>query len=274
MTTRIPLVNLLGTVAELPNGDELATAALASVTQILGYTPANILEVEANTRAARVTYRAQAGGPAEEMAYCISEHSLGMTFEHSATTTWPAYAEVMTAGNPGMPMISMLRKMTVGAATKAVTGARLGVSKLELYQIYPLVGMGQTFQWILPSLTTLPAPSALVTQVGNTKSLRCTQDNPLWIVQGAFSIAPAATTAVGVVTTSKPVGVAQGEAKSAIGTNIVPSVVFDHMAAGPLVLPPFSGLVLGAIFPAAVTSQTVDYFVNMQWTEWQARMPR
>jgi hypothetical protein len=269
MTTRKPLVMVNGLQQELPAGDDPSLAFLAALGQILGDTSANILEIETATKAARVVYQPSAGG-AREVNFDICHYRAGVPVNGNATTAAINGAEMMTMANTQGGAIGILRKVTAGMNTSAVAGARIGLCAIQMFEIFGVYNMsGSTAIYILP-----PFGGGSDGAIGVTAdycSLNSRQNQPQLRAQRS-------TGGVGVPSYS---GIGQGQnfntifgtAKTAVGANIPPTVLFDHQVNGPFVMTRGSGFSVTYSSPAAVTSQSINGFVNWSWDEWQIKTP-
>jgi hypothetical protein len=226
------------------------------------------LEVEANTRAVRVTYRA--ADTVLDQLFSVSEHSLGFHCTITEGTAWIANTEVLTFGMPFFSAIAFLRRLTLSAATSGIVGTRTGVATYMLNQIEPHAGMGSTGRWIMPAVTLIENP--IHTGGPNVKSKNSRQDSPLLNVEtcglGAATSAPGVT---GILTTSKNLATVARSVKAAIDTDLPPTVIYDHLHEGPFVMSPLRGLSLNATYPVAGTSQGVHFCGTLEWTEWQPK---
>jgi hypothetical protein len=245
MATRKPLVIISGQEQELPAGDIISDPVLAALTQIAGLDGTTLLEVEANTKAGRVTLRANEAGSLFEQAYDVGHYCIGFGGSFAFTTTWPAEADMAVIEWFG-PGIAVIRKMWISLATTAITGARAGLGHVFLNELN-----ANSFQ--------------------NNNSLRQRQIAPQIIIGCAgFNIGPAsALLGFTGAQSAKSVADAVFGVKAAIGTDLPPTSLIDTYAGGqPLVLEAAQGLVLQLVYPAAGTSQTVSHTVNMVWDEW------
>jgi hypothetical protein len=268
MATRKPLVIISGQEQELPAGDIISDPVLAALTQIAGLDGTTLLEVEANTKAGRVTLRANEAGSLFEQAYDVGHYCIGFGGSFAFTTTWPAEADMAAIEWFG-PGIAVIRKLWISLATTAITGARAGLGHVFLNELKPAVGSPGTNQWVTPPL---PGGNVLnANSFQNNNSLRQRQIAPQIIIGCAgFNIGPAsALLGFTGAQSTKSVADAMFGVKAAIGTDLPPTSLIDtYMGGQPLVLEAAQGLVLQLVYPAAGTSQTVNYTVNMVWDEW------
>jgi hypothetical protein len=265
MTARRPLVIDSGLQQELPAGDYLADPVLAAIAQLSGYTSANIAEVEAGTKALRVTFRENDGpGSSFDRAFTISRHALGMTVPVSATTAAISAQPIVTAGLVH-PAIVILKKVTLGCVTTALTGTRAGLLRMQLKEYLPIFTLDSFQQWILPPLGTSSTVDSMTT--GNLfSSLKGSQPQPML----NLSSLPGGVSIGGINITSKTLGDAVGDASVTVGKqNIPPTTIFDHMQHSPFVIGPNNGFLVTLDSPAAGTSQTIRSFINMVWDELQ-----
>jgi hypothetical protein len=265
MTDRRPIVIVNGLQQELPAGDDVANSVLAAVAQLSGYTPANIAEVEAGTKAMRVTFRENdAPGSLVNRAFTVSHHAIGMTLPVNATTGAIAASPILTAGLIH-PCVAILRKMTFGCVTTALTGTRSGLIRMRLLEYLPIFTVDAFTQWFLPPLGTSSIVSSMT--VGNLfSSLKGNQPQPMMIM----SSLPGASTIGGINIGSKTLGDAVGDASVTVGKQNIPqTTIFDHMQHSPFVMGPNNGFLVTLDSPAAGTSQSIQCFVNVIWDELQ-----
>jgi hypothetical protein len=269
MATRKPLVIISGQQQELPAGDFISDPVLEALTQISGFS-GTLLEVEANTKAGRVTLRANEAGSLFEQAYDVGHYCMGFGGSFAFTSTWPTEADAASIEWFG-PGIAVIRKLWISLATTQLTGARAGAGHAFLNELKSAVGSPGTNTWITPLVSNGNILNANSFQ--NNNSLRQRQLTPQIILASPGFNIGAAGSALGFVggaqATNKTVGEAMFGAKSVIGTDLPPTSLIDtYMGGQPLVLEAAQGLVLQLVYPAAVTSQTVNYTVNVIWDEW------
>jgi hypothetical protein len=273
MTTRKPLVIVNGLQQELPAGDDPTLVAfLAAITQVLGDTSANILEVETATKAARVVYQPLGGGNSSlrEALFDVGHYRVGCPVVGNANTAAITSCEMITMANPfSAGTIGILRKVTAGMSTFAVAGARLGLCSIQMNEIFAVYNMNsQAFRMIPPGGGGGDGQNTIS---GDYCSLNSKQSQPQLIVQrntGGASVPAFSGLQYGVY-----INQLIGPAKSAIGLNIPPTVLFDHQVNGPFMMARGSGFSVTYTAPAAVTSQSLNGFVNVAWDEWQLKAP-
>jgi hypothetical protein len=271
MAARKPIVNVSGTDSELPGGDYLADPVLATLSQIAGLDGTTLLEVEANTKAGRVTLRPTDAGSLGEQAFDVTHHSIGASSNFSATTTFTS-SDLLFIGW-FITGLMVIRKLWVTISTSALTGARAGNGAIFLRELKPLLGSVSSNLLAIPPQATIGNNLNLGTaSVQNFHSLRQRQGAP----QCLIGLPTANTAPNGSMNwTGSVVPSTQSSAqilfgvKSQIGIDLPPTMLID-VAAGqqPLILESSQGLVLGISYPAAATSQVVNFSVNAVWDEW------
>jgi hypothetical protein len=269
MTTRKPLVIVSGLQQELPAGDNVADSTLAALDQILGYSSV-ILEVEANSKAARVVYRPFDGANPSEMVYDVGHYSVGFSGSFSATTSWTNNSQVCSMLMAGG--IALLRKITFGCCTTAVVGTRVGAGRVDLLEGKPITGLALANLYVNPPIGALQGGSISA----NYNSLRGNQINPILQIEstGSLTTPNGGVGDTGSYNASKPIASHYFGVKNAVGNDLAPTVIFDaYNNNAPYVMGEFEGAFLGLTYPAAVTSQAVFWSVAMQWDEWTPRLP-
>lgn len=238
---------------------------LPAVSQALGFTIANIVEVEAATKAMRVTVRPADLGQGQDQMFAVTRHAVGV--QTLLTLTTSAYSDfVFVAGWWSFAGIAFLNKCDVALCTSAVSGARAGVSMLRLCSVAPMLGAGAATQVVVPPIGT-PVPN-----VNNAlyNSLRTDQPPPQLFITAAVSSTTVPITGIEVY--SKPLGLAIGSTRLLAGEqNIAPQRIFDAAANGsyqPYTMPLNTGFTISGEGPAAGTSQTLNVSANFQWDEW------
>lgn len=269
---------LISTNATHTNPETFSSAAIVSVvaaaedfpddiwgsdplTQLKGATPANIAEVETATKALRATIRAADLGGGIDNAFSYNRHMVSFIIPLSTTTT-AVLDVVQLAAFWGFTGIALLNKLSVSLGTTAISGARAGNAVVRLQEMFPMVTVGSTI-WIPPQ--NVSAPNA------NYNSLKQNQVPPCINIGGnAAGNSGGYTTMAGNRNLNMPLGIAIGKCTSAIENNIPPMWLFDAMGTGkytPYVMSTFTGFCVSMSLPAAVTSQTVNMAVTMQWDE-------
>jgi hypothetical protein len=158
----------------LPAGDNLSDPTLAAVTQVAGLNGTTLLEVEANTKAGRVTLRSNDGGSLIEQAFDVGHYAMGITGSYSATTTF--VPSDMLMGEWFGPGYCVIRKLEVMCGTSAVVGTRAGRGNIVLSELKPAVGSPSTNNWVTP-----PNPSGNLVNIAvqsNFHSLKTRQLAP------------------------------------------------------------------------------------------------
>jgi hypothetical protein len=270
MTDRRPLVIVNGLQQELPAGDNLSDPVLAALSQISGLS-GTLAEVEANTKAGRVTLRYADQGPMSEQSYDVSRHAFGRDSSFSATTTWVASDMFFFAwfGNG----IFVLRKLWVTLSTSAVTGTRAGGAQLLFREIKPLLGAPGSNLWCIPPQATIGNNLNVGTpSVQNFHSLRQRQSPPATIM----ALPTSNTNPTGsmawtgsIINVGNSSNQIQFGVKSQIGIDLPPTMLVDTSAGqAPFIYEPSQGGALTLTYPVAVTSQVVNFTVNAVWDEW------
>jgi hypothetical protein len=270
MTTRKPLVIVNGLQQELPAGDDPALVAfLASLTQVLGDTSANILEVETATKAARVVFEPSGSSPREAL-FDICHYRAGVPVNGNANTAAISACEMISMANAfSNGTIGILRRVTAGMNTSAISGARIGVCAIEMYEIFSVYNMNALASRFVPPGGG--GSDGACTISPNYCSLNSRQSQPQLIVQRGTG--GAAVPAFSGLNQGFDINLVFGTVKTAVGLNIPPTVLFDHQINGPFVMPRGSGFSVVYTAPAAVTSQSLNGFVNVAWDEWQLKAP-
>lgn len=265
MTTRKPIVNVNGDLAELPAGDDASLAFLAALGQILGDTSANILEIEAANDAARVVYEPMAGGGARELNFDVGHYATSTHIQQNASTGAFSASEMVSVGNVRGAVIGIVRRVTAMAATNSVVGARAGVCSIQMSELFGAKDMsGNSF------IPPFFSPGDGFTATLDYASLNSKQMAPNLIFQRISNANPSAGS-YSALRSGAFQSQFVGGAQSAVGMNIPPAHLFDHRVNGPLILPPYSGFSVMWSYPTAVTSQQNIGFVRIAWDEWRMR---
>jgi hypothetical protein len=238
---------------------------LPAISQVLGFTSANIVEVEAATKAMRVTVRPTDLGMGQDKMFNVSRHAVSV--QTSLTLTTVSYTDFsFVAGWWTWPGVAFLNKCTASLCTSALTGARSGVSMLRLTEVNPMIALSAATNLFVPPIGT-PAPNA---SNGLFSSLNGKQLQP-----SLFMAATLTNTSIGysgLEIFSKPLGIAMGSTRAIVGEqNIAPVVLFDAYANGgfePYAMATNTGFSLAGDGPGAGTSQTVNVAASFQWDEW------
>jgi hypothetical protein len=263
MTTRKPLVIVNGLQQELPAGDDPALVAF------LGDTSANILEVETATKAARVVFEPSGSSPREAL-FDICHYRAGVPVNGNANTAAISACEMISMANAfSNGTIGILRRVTAGMNTSAISGARIGVCAIEMYEIFSVYNMNALASRFVPPGGG--GSDGACTISPNYCSLNSRQSQPQLIVQRGTG--GAAVPAFSGLNQGFDINLVFGTVKTAVGLNIPPTVLFDHQINGPFVMPRGSGFSVVYTAPAAVTSQSLNGFVNVAWDEWQLKAP-
>lgn len=237
---------------------------LPAVTQALGFTAANIVEVEAATKAMRVTVRPTDLGGGQDQMFTVTRHAVGA--QASLTLTTASYADYgFFAGWWDFSGLAFLNKCSISMCTSAVSGTRVGNCVMRLSKVSPMLSPGPSSTLIIPPLTAAAnAPS------GDFSSLDIRQVTP----QLFLTVAQASTSLVtaGIEQQTKSLSVAVGNCRAVVGEqNIKPHALFDAWDNGsyqPYTMSIGHGFVVTADGPAASTSQTINVSANFQWDEW------
>lgn len=278
MTARRPLVIVNGLQQELPAGDNIADPVLAALAQISGYTEANILEIEANTRAGRVTIRPTEG---EVKGFEMSSHQTGMTTFHVQTTTFANNAYIFGVGLPHAG-IALLKRWQVSCASQAVSGARAGPGTFNLVPLTGVTDFGSVLSVAQPPWgdSSSDAFTAMGTVRGaDYHSLKARQPLPqLWLRLGRPNQAAASIDGSATLfqDNSRPYASIGFGVGAAIATHCPPTNLWDadEMGTHPLIIMPHEGAAVTiGTFPAAATSQTVRFCGTLVWDEWQPCAP-
>jgi hypothetical protein len=263
MTSRRPLVIASGLAQELPAGDNIADPVLAALAQIFGRDGATVMQVEANTKAGRIVFYPADAGAVQEQCFDLSHHSVGWSSNFSATTVFSA-SDIGFLGwfNPGY---SVIRKIWVSVGTSAVSGARgPGLGRAFVREMKPLLSGTGVNNFLVPPILNNVVLNNNANSIANFSSLRQRQPSPQMAVCSPIP----GSTAAGALTTGGTLGAILAEVdfgvKSAVGTDLPPTMLHDAA----IILEPGQGLAITLQMPAAVTSQTVNFAVNVVWDEW------
>lgn len=215
---------------------------LDAISQVSGYTEANLPEVETNTRAMRATLR-----PGDEPTadlYKVLRYQVGCTQPISLTTS--ALSAIILSAVWAFNGVAVIRRVTASMATSAVVGNRVGGASISLVRNEPMLNYGS------PALAVVPA--------GRNVGLLGRQ--PQALLQVGTN-----TSGENKVGDANPIGyVATAMLNTAIGTHVREAALFEGEQ--PLVLAPWTGFSIIATAPAAVTSQTIQFSFNIRWDEW------
>jgi hypothetical protein len=271
MTARRPVVIISGLPQEIPAGDCVADPVLTAISQILGRDGATLLEVEAKYGAFRATLRPNDAGPLYEQVFNIGHHAFGFSSSFSATTTFtPSDLAFIGWFSPGYMVI---RKLWVTCVTSAVAGTRAGNGNVFLRDLKPLIGAPSTSNWCIPPQASFGnILNNLNANVQNFHSLKQRQLAPQCVIaMPTAASAPNGSmnwTATATQSTQAGANVMFG-VKSQVGIDLPPTMLIDVSAGQqPVVLEPSQGQLVGLSYPAAVTSQVVNFSINMVWDEW------
>lgn len=210
--------------------------------QIAGFTVANILEVEANTKAARVTLRPEDYG------------SLGIYSVAGATgalTGFTALSEMFSFRWGDTTRFALVKRVVISAGIATALGAA-GAFTFHLFTARSFTASQTGGSSILPS--------------GNQNKLRTTGMGTTL----ATSIRIATTAALGAGTKTNdtnPIGTIVTASALAAGSQILAPYAIWEAKPGehPLLLAQDEGLVLQASSPSATGTWTIG--VRMDWTE-------
>jgi hypothetical protein len=238
---------------------------LPAISQALGYTSANIVEVEANTKAMRVTVRPTDLGGGQDQMFTVSRHAVGI--QTSLTLTTLSYTDFsFVAGWWTWTGIAFLNKVSVSMCTSAVSGARTGPSMLRLTEVNPMIALSAATNLFVPPMGT-PSPNA---STGLFSSLKNDQLQPSLFLAATLTNTSIAYSGLEVF--SKPLGLVFGGARLLAGEqNIPPTMLFDAWANGsyqPYTMATNTGFSIAGDGPAAGTSQTINVAASLQWDEW------
>lgn len=254
-----------------------------TTTQLLGFTAANTMEVESNTRAARLTARPdetnnlQAGWTVGRYAFSSSQMYASGSLVVANNTTGVAavtngihlvFAWVNCGG------ICVPKRITGFMATGAqgATGTA-GATNMQLVRAY---GLGPSLGAVTTDTVAFP-PSQGGNSVGGvavvqgTSGLKASQPPS----QATIHIVPLNTTAQAYTDVS-PIGVIEGGrvAAAAGSTQFLSRDLYDYrVAEQPIILVPGTGFQVTVTMPAGATSQGFHCFVNMTWDEWTPVSP-
>jgi hypothetical protein len=267
MTARRPLVIVNGLQQELPAGDNITDPVLAAISQIAGLNGTTLLEVEAKYGAARIVLRPNDGGSLIEQAFDVGHYAMGIAGSYSATTTFVPSDMLMGAWfGPGYCVI---RKIEVMCGTSAVSGTRAGRGNIVLSELKPAVGSPGVNNWATP-----PNPNGNLVNIAtqsNFHSLKTRQLAPEVIMAypGTNFNPTGSMNWTASINNAVYIGAISFGVKSQVGQDLKPTNLLDLSAGSqPMVLEPSQGFLVNCAYPAAVTSQVVNYAVNIVWDEW------
>lgn len=255
---------------------------LDAISQIAGFTSANIVEVEAATKALRVTVRATTrGGEADSYGFTVTRHSWGRVASMVGTT-----------GNIGAPLVifacgwqsegyGCINKIMVSQQLAALVGARtLAASRLDLSVVDPIAdlhilfafgGLGTGPQLWLPPLSGIAGGGVY----GSVNSHNRQHKPPEMQIVTGSNMGTSSGLALGAgasAQVSAPLSSIYGNVSGVAGTlEIPPSLLFDARSTGqyqPLMISKSKGYQIGATAGGAATSLTINYGISMQWDEW------
>lgn len=213
-----------------------------STSQIQGFTTANIMEVEANTRAARVTLRPEDYG---SLGIYSNGNVSGVMAANLA-----ANAPIVSARWTDAAKLCLIKRVTFSAAAGAtVFTAGVALFNLFVARSYTVVDSGGTS--ILPS--------------GNQAKMRTSGMGTTLF--GDMRISSTATLTAGTRTLdSNPISSIAAGVLATAGSNIVnPFAMVDQRPGEhPLLLAQNEGIVIQATVPATGTWQ---FGVKIDWTE-------
>jgi hypothetical protein len=235
---------------------------LTPIAQVRGTNDVTLAQVEAATRALRVTPKTLAldGG------WVVNHYHAGRNQSISLTTASMAGAPLATFGMPYSGIACLNKFVVTGVVTSALVGARVGPGKLTLRKaLYANtaiqdMNVGSSVPWPdnsmggagLKSLFGRQAPALMVSALWTTAASTLGSNDLLAEVTGGFKSSPVGDQNFGNVT------------------------LFDAWETGqykPLICLPGNGFELGLVSPAAVTSQSLDWSANLQWDEWVPFQP-
>jgi hypothetical protein len=224
-----------------------------TIAQPLGFTVANIAEVEA-TKAARVTQRSLSCVD----NFVLTRHALGTAPVTQNATTAAGVDQIFFVGGWFSAGVAVIRRITASLWTSALSGTRNGTCNMKLFKSDSLVSIGA-------ANVIVPDGGATSATNSYTKGLSGFQATPeLNLGSGANLSLGSGTLVVEV----EPLGAIYGECKNAIGTHIQNQVLFDaRQAEAPLTLLRYMGFYVTLSYPAAVTSQTINASINIRWDE-------
>jgi hypothetical protein len=237
---------------------------LSPIAQIRGTNDVALAQVEAATRALRVTPKTLA----LDDGWVVNHYHAGRNQTISLTTASMAGAPLATFAMPYSGIACLNKFIVTGVVTSAVVGARVGPGKLTLrkalYANTPIqdmnVGSPNASPWPdapmggagLKSLFGRQAPALMTSNLWTTAASTLGRNDELAEAPGGFKSTPVGDQNFGNVT------------------------LFDAWESGqykPLILLPGNGFELGLVSPAAVTSQSLDWSAIVQWDEWVPFQP-
>jgi hypothetical protein len=227
-----------------------------STGQIKGFTPGNIAEVEA-TKALRVSLRAPDvfSNMFARSQFAFSSDAIVQNATTLAGVNQSFFVFMWTSAG-----IAIFRKVTINIWTSALSGTRAGSISASLFRSTSMSSLGSTASQFLPDSQSLNVPTA-----GRyTQGLIANQ--PISLMN--YGAGANSGTATATQLDTNPMGTVYGEAKNAIGTNLMNATLWEAKPGeAPLILSRFAGFYVLISYPAAATSQTIQAQLNARWDE-------
>lgn len=244
---------------------------LDTTSQLIGLTSGNIAEVEAATRALRVTLRDddfnipgwKIGRYQAGVAHGVNTQESPLT---GATIDQGVVALFWIPTNG--PGFAVIKRITVSLITAALSGARNGTCKMEVVKIVSELGDGTgRGNALLPTSNISVAGKPLVLGLSNRQTAP----------QLGVNFANTASAILGSNTALEGQAFAtiEGGAKNLAGSSqFVNELLWDYRVAEmPLICTTCWGALIRLTMPAAVTSQTFHFCANVTWDEWVPAAP-
>lgn len=230
----------------LANSLPFDTFPMDALGQVIGYTVGNTAEVEANTRAVRMTLRSQ--DSLDPDAFQVNRYAFGDSTTFNLTTSG------LVGNNLFLGVLlrqgcALIRKLSVSLATTAVSGTRNGTASMALFRSDSMSSAG-TFNQVLPSNRTI--------------GLNVNQSPPvLFLGDGQGS-----SLSTGTLMDAQMLGIAEAGVTGVVGTNIREQALFEAKPGElPVVLTNWTGFLIQCTVPAAATSQSLIASMNIRWDE-------
>lgn len=237
-----------------------------TTTQFAGLTVANVMEVEAATKAGRIVCHPEAAVPGFTVghySYCCTDAGYISLGAAAALTD-----KVVTDISNIWAGLIIVKKINVSLITGALSGTRNGAAASKLWKASGRAGGagGSTFS---PGSQGGVVPFPAASGIGNL-GLRTNQPQSM----AQVNTVAGTTATVGAYKDVNPLSVVAGGAKNAVGNHFVNAPLYDwFVAEQPIVLTMNQGLSVTFTLPSAVTSQTFDAMVTMLWSEWMPYSP-
>lgn len=247
---------------------ELLTLGLSweATTQLIGFTPANIAEVETNTRALRTTLRPD-DVTINGQGWTVGRymHSAGIYFEGQSNTTTAIVGGECVTFHWNSTGIAIPKKVMVSLVTGGLAGTRVGTSRMEMFLSSQAISIASGLS--SPPIETIAGAGGF----GNS-GLNSRQPFSQALLNYAAVTSGAA--AGHALETNPVASVVAGAPSTAGSTQIQGHVLYDwRQEEQPIVLTAYRGFSILMTVPGAGTSQDIMWDVTIQWDEWVPVIP-